>query len=253
MELKDVRKEMNLRELGGYPVYGGKQIRHGVFWRCGSLSYFNEEETDFIRSLGIRSLFDFRSDYERGLSPDPEIPGAGVFNLSALTDRSGKEIDLSPEGMQKRAKRGKPQNFLEVMYGGLPFSPAYQVMFREIEAGNAPVLFHCTAGKDRTGIAAALIMLALGVNEETVLDDYEKTNEYRQAVIERFLENRADVLKDHPEFREQLVAYEGVLRSSARYSLDCILEEYGNYDVYFTDCFGLDEERRERLREMYTE
>ena len=72
-------------------------------------------------------------------------------------------------------------------------------------------------------------------------------------LVERFFEARADVLKEHPEFREQMIAFEGVLRSSAQYSLDCILEEYGNYDAYFEDLFGLDEERRERLRTMYTE
>lgn len=257
MVLSRIRKEMNFRELGGIPVSGGRVVRHGIFYRTGALGLLNEEELELVRSLRIRSVFDLRSDYERRFTPDPQLPGAAYHPVSALTDSSGKEIDLSPEAIKESTKHAShaenASNFLEMMYGGLPFAGAYQRMFEEIEAGNVPVLFHCSAGKDRTGIGAALILLALGADEATVLDDYMKTNEYRMAVIERFLEERKEIIALHPEFRELLTGYEGVNRSSAEYALKSILRAYPSYDSYFEAQFGLDRERRERLRELYTE
>ncbi len=257
MVLDKIRKEMNFRELGGIPVSGGRRVRYGVFYRTGALGLLNEEELDLVRSLGIRSVFDLRSDYERMFTPDPELPGAAYYPISALTDPSGNEVDLSPEAIRESTKHAdhaqNASNFLDMMYGGLPFAGAYQMMFKEIEAENVPVLFHCSAGKDRTGIGAALILLALGADEETVLEDYLKTNEYRMAVIEQFLEERKEILDAHPEFRELLTSYEGVRRSSAECSLRSILRAYPSYDAYFEAQFGLDRERRERLRELYTE
>ncbi len=257
MGLDKIRREMNFRELGGIPVSGGRSVRYGVFYRTGALGLLNEEELELVRSLGIRSVFDLRSDYERVLTPDPELPGAVFHPISALEDSAGKEIDLSPEAMKESTKHASQAavgtNFLEMMYGGLPFSKAYQKMFEEIEAGNVPILFHCSAGKDRTGIGAALILLALGADEDTVLADYMKTNEYRMEVIERFLEERKEILALHPEFRELLTGFEGVSRSSAEFSLKAIRNAYPSYDAYFEAQFGLDRQRRERLRELYTE
>ncbi len=257
MGLEQIRKEMNFRELGGLPVSGGRTVRNGVFYRTGALGLLNEEELAFVRTLGIRSVFDLRSAYERKLTPDPELPGAVNYPISALTDRSGNEVDLSPEAIKESTQHANhaenASNFLEMMYGGLPFAAAYRKMFEEIEAGNVPVLFHCSAGKDRTGIGAALILLALGADEQTVLDDYMMTNEYRMALIERFLEDRKEILDQHPEFRAILMGYEGVNRSSAEYALKSILKEYPSYDAYFEAQFGLDHARRERLRELYTE
>ena len=138
------------------------------------------------------------------------------------------------------------------MYGNLPFSYAYKRMFEDIVAGNVPILFHCSAGKDRTGIAAILILLALGVDEETAMYDYMLTNEYRKEYIESFKKD-FPLTKLDGELAGMLLAYEGVTYTNADYSLKRIKEKYENYDEYFEKEYNLDKDALQRLRDLYTE
>ena len=251
MKLEDMRKCLNFRDLGGYKTTDGRQIASGHFYRCGALGDLNEEELAFVRSLGIKHVFDFRSEFEADDLPDPEI-GAEYHQFNALLDEHGKQVQFDPEGIENAAKqKDAAVNFLEMMYGRLPFCNAYKVVFKVIEKKETPILFHCSAGKDRTGIMAVLILLALGVDEETALDDYELTNEYRAELIERFMERVAPSIGDDPVKLEQMKAFEGVLRSSAEYSLTRIKNRYENYPAFFEAEFGLDEKKINELRSYY--
>ena len=257
MDLSIFRKEMNFRELGGYLTRDGRHVKHGIFYRCGTLGDMNEQELAEISRLGIRSIFDFRSEKEVENKPDPEIKGARYFHVSAITDEAGNEVDLSPKGMEQSEERFySPEAhamFLENFYGRMPFSPAYKVMFREIQNGQAPILFHCSAGKDRTGIGAALILLALNVYEDTILADYMKTNEYRQALIDRMLEAKKDLLAKYANAEYIIHGFEGVNQEAAEFSLAKIQARYGDYDTYFRERFHLGPEELAYLRDKYTE
>lgn len=251
MKIEDMRKNLNFRELGGYMSEDGRKVRNGCFFRCGPLADLNEEESAFVRSLGIRHVFDFRSEYEANEVPDPDI-GADYHQINAMVDGSGNQVQFDPKGIEAAAKEHDQANdFIEKMYGSLPYCAAYKEMFKAIKAHETPILFHCSAGKDRTGIAAVLILLLLGVDEKTALDDYELTNEYRKEQIDRFFEKVAPMIAGHPEVKQILMAFEGVNRSSAQYSLDTIKSRYADYGLYFEDVFGIDENTRKELQNIY--
>lgn len=251
------QSDNNFRELGGYVTRDGRILKKGQFYRCGALFNMNEEELKEIQSLGIRSIFDFRSNQEVERKPDPEIKGARYFHVSAITDEAGNEVDLSPKGMEQSEERyysmEAHEMFLDNFYGRMPFSPAYKVMFREIQHGQTPILFHCSSGKDRTGMGAALILLALNVDEKTVLEDYLKTNEYRIGAIERLLESKQDIITKYPNAEYILHGFEGVNQEAMEYSLQKIKDRYGNYETYFQERFHLGREELQYLRNKYTE
>lgn len=251
MKIEDMRKSLNFRELGGYESADGRKVVSGQFYRCGPLADLNEEELAYVKSLGIRHVFDFRSEYEADQVPDPDI-GAVYHQINAMVDGSGKQVQFDPKGIEKAASEHDQANdFIEKMYGNLPFCEAYKEMFKAIKAHETPVLFHCSAGKDRTGIAALLILLLLGVDEETALDDYDLTNEYRKEIIDRFFERVAHIINGNEELRKKMQAFEGVLRSSAEYSIKTIKERYPDYDAYFLDVYGIDKKMKNELRDLY--
>ena len=139
-----------------------------------------------------------------------------------------------------------------MMYGNLPFTKAYIEMFDVIKKKETPILFHCTAGKDRTGIAAVLILILLGVDEETALDDYELTNDYRTAAIDRFLKKMEALIGNNDELRHALRGVEGVNRENAELSLQRIKDRYGDYETFFKAQYGIDEKMQAELVSYYT-
>ncbi len=253
MKIEDMRKSLNFRELGGYRSDDGREVRHNQFFRCSPLADLNEEEFEFVKSLGIRHVFDFRSDYEASQVPDPEI-GAEYHLINAMVDGSGKQVQFDPKGIAEIAKEHDQANdFIQQMYGNLPYCLAYKELFEVIKKHETPILFHCSAGKDRTGIAALLILIMLGVSEKDALDDYELTNEYRKEQIEKFFVKVSALIGDNEELKAKLTAFEGVNRSSAEYSIKSILSKYPDYDAYFEDVFGIDRKKREELKDFYLE
>jgi protein-tyrosine phosphatase len=251
MKTADIRKHLNFRELGGYQSADGRKVVHGQFFRSGPLADLNDEEMAYVKSLGIRHVFDFRSEYEANEVPDPDI-GAEHHLINAMVDGSGNQVQFDPKSIEEAAKDHEQANgFIEQMYGNLPFCQAYKEMFEVIKAEQTPILFHCSAGKDRTGIAAVLILLLLGVDEKTALDDYELTNEYRKELIEKFFARVAHIIGDDMELKQKMQAFEGVNRSSAEYSLKTIKSRYADYGAYFEDVFGIDKEMRKKLQDKY--
>jgi protein-tyrosine phosphatase len=136
------------------------------------------------------------------------------------------------------------------LYTGMPFgNPGFQKLFELLEGGRTPLLFHCTAGKDRTGIGAILVLLALGVSREQALEDYMMTNQCIQRDVERLLAENAE----DPAAQEDILRRMLVRLNNASETLDAIEKRYESYDQYFEAEFGLDKKRIDRLRAMYLE
>ena len=96
MKLEEMRKFLNFRELGGLKTADGHEVVRGQFYRSGVLADLNPEELEYVRSLGIKHVFDFRSDYEINDLPDPDI-GAVYHKMNALVDKNGDQIKFDPE------------------------------------------------------------------------------------------------------------------------------------------------------------
>ena len=253
-DILGIEKKRNLRDLGGYKTQNGKHVKKGYFFRSSRLMDFNQAELKILNSLNIKKIYDLRSKKEVKDSPDPTLKGAEYIHSSAAARADGTEVNFSPAALIAENVYSKECNdeFTHKVYGNLPFSYAYKRMFEDIVAGNVPILFHCSAGKDRTGIAAILILLALGVDEETAMYDYMLTNEYRKEYIESFKKD-FPLTKLDGELAGMLLAYEGVTYTNADYSLKRIKEKYENYDEYFEKEYNLDKDALQRLRDLYTE
>ena len=254
---------LNFRELGGYPAADGRTVRRGLLYRSGNLDEL-QSPADWARlnALELREIVDLRSAGEAAGHPDPSLPGAGYRRMCAMRYPDGSEMDFSPKGMARlQAEQdrlgitpGDPDAFLRMMYGRMPFgNPAFRELFRLLEAHRAPLLFHCSAGKDRTGVAAMLILLALGASRETAVNDYMLTNVCRKPLIDAELQKNAGEIAAHPELAKVLRGMVGVLRVAADHTLDSIVERYGTFEAYFEAEFGLDRTRLAALRDWYLE
>lgn len=260
-----IRHTVNFRGLGGYRAEGGRVIKKGVFFRGGELESLRRDKEDWetLKGLGIRTILDLRSEGEAAASPDPVPEGTDYIRLCAMHFPDGSDLDFSPRGMQETRRRmedimasaplgGELKKGLTLFYTLMPFAnPAFRELFRILEEGRVPVLFHCTAGKDRTGVAAMLIMLCLGCSREDAVYDYMLTNECRREIIEEAVRTGKS---REPGVSEDLIReMYGVSRSNAEYTLDAILERYGSFETYFEKEFGLDYGRRKALMDAWLE
>lgn len=251
---------VNFRELGGYPAADGRRVRYGLLYRGGNLDALQSPaDQRTLQSWQLRTILDLRSAGEAEKHPDPAVPGAAYRRICAMRMRDGTEMDFSSTGIARLAaekaaferEAGHPVHdfyWFSALYRQMPFgNPAYQALFTLLEQRQAPLLFHCTCGKDRTGIAAMLILLALGASRETALADYMLTNRYRHAIIEASLRGKG------PEERELLQSVEGVNESMGAGAIDEILRRYPSCEAYFEGEFGLDGPRLAALRDFYLE
>ena len=165
----------NVRDLGGWPTQAGGRVRFGLVFRAASLSGLTDEDIVALTEIGLRTVCDLRGDAEQQQAPS-RMSGVTTHALSIEPSlgASVREVALRPG-----ATGDDVMALLRRAYTAyaLDWSHCYRRLFDLLLQGDAsPLLFHCTAGKDRTGFGAALVLTALGVDEELVLEDYLATN-----------------------------------------------------------------------------
>lgn len=166
----------NFREVGGYPTNTGLRLRNGLLWRSAGLNRLSSDDRQVIRALGIRAIADLRTQHERELMPTSKELTEGIHMLQWQTDvdNMGRPASDHPGDLDLDALRGeiaRLYTFIAEAHA-VPFGEVY----RSIADGELPILVHCTAGKDRTGLAIAVLLELLEVQREWVLWDYEQTN-----------------------------------------------------------------------------
>ena len=258
--IESINHSINFRELGGYPIEDRKIIS-GIFFRSGALADLNERERELVHQQGIRTIIDLRSEYERSRKPDPVMPDAQYYHMSAFMGEDGTELDFSPEGIEKATGidvsvpgEQSMNAFLHYMYSSLVFgSKAYKEMFDAMLEERVPMLIHCTAGKDRTGVGSMLILMALGADERVLRKNYMMTNAYRWDDVQRFLKAHKKDYGDNMEMRDAMIAFEGVREEAVDIVLKTIYSRYDSIGSYLEGEFGLDDLAIQRLQEMYLE
>ncbi|MEJ2459532.1 MAG: tyrosine-protein phosphatase, partial [Novosphingobium sp.] len=170
----------NFRDCGGYAVSGSGRLKRGVLWRSGQHYGATDADLAVIAGLGLDSVFDLRSSKERQSHPcrRPQSFGAKVF----FSDDPVR-VDAPHVAAAQTARQRTPESMRESLlrsYTGICFRPELQAMMRgwfaRLAEGSGPSLIHCMAGKDRTGIAVAMLHLAAGVHRDDVMEDYLLTN-----------------------------------------------------------------------------
>ena len=209
------------------------------------------EKVDFLKNNASTGLL----GAEAAKLPDYVPDGARLVQICGLRDATGQEIDFSPNDIQRLVQSAPAgTNLTQLMYRQmLTGNKAFKELFRALEAGETPILFHCTAGKDRTGVAAMLILLALGASDETICADYARTNLCRAAEIEKAMADHAAEIAANPAQRMRWQTSAGVDPETAPFVLRTIRQDYGSAESYLEAEYGLTPARLMRLRRMYLE
>ena len=239
----------NVRDLGGLLREDGARTKPGLLLRTGRLTNASDADIERLQAMGLSAVIDFRDGGEIARSPDRPVPGAAYYHLPALPDlqRNFKPVD-DPTYTAAEVH----DDFCRI-YRYLAQTPeaigAYTEFFRVLLASEGrPVLWHCTQGKDRTGVAALLLLTALGIDDDTIRRDYMRTNEYTQGILDRF------AAMEEPPFdmdiaREVFLVYEDNLRAYQR----CVEIEYGSVSNFLEIALGVGPDEIETLERYYLE
>jgi len=166
----------NFRDIGGYPGAGGKSVRWGMLFRSGATPMLSNDDLAEVRSLGLRQMIDLRSNEERVRAPSriTAVPYTAIgYSFADIT------------GAMPRPDASGQFN-MEGVYRNLPtmLAPHMRLLFASMLRGEAPLVYNCSAGQDRTGFASALILTALGVDRKTIYADYLLSTAYRKTEFE---------------------------------------------------------------------
>jgi protein-tyrosine phosphatase len=243
---------VNFRDIGGYRA-STHTVRWGKVFRAGVLCYFTPNDHLTIGNLEIRAICDLRRAEERAREPT-SWPNSIAEGLS-WEDGTSMPTVRGFAASRPRTAAGMRDSMIE-LYRALPtwMAPRIRGLFECIANDRVPLVVHCAAGKDRTGVAVAVLLAALGVDEETILDDYLLTNDVGN--FERFIEARKDshlglaeahepLLSMPQEMRDALFIADGEYLQTA---LMQIRTAYGDIDSYLKAGVQLDDQTIARVR-----
>ena len=236
----------NVRDLGGWPTADGRRVAFGRVYRSAALARLTDADRVTLARIGLRTVCDFRGNRERERAPS-QLHGLGGVDMHALPIEPTVGGSLSDILATREATGEDVLSLLRRAYLAYVFDCGhrYAAMFELILQGRdrLPLLFHCSAGKDRTGFGAALVLTALGVAWESVVEDYLATRRLWRSDPELARELPAAVA-------DKLLGVHEELLDAA---FDAIRREFGDTDQYFERVLGLDAGRRDRLRELLLE
>lgn len=246
----------NFRDLGGYRSSDGRRVKWGRLYWAGSLSGLTPADVRHIGALRLKTVLDYRSPGEAERHPDRPIPGVRYLAVPAVS--GDYAIDMSAENLMRKLpelqKMGDPAVLVGQGYARLVFgNAAYREMFALMRAGvGVPFVQHCTSGKDRTGLGAALLLLMLGVPEETVRADYMASNRYIAGCATRMPDKSTSV--SDPTLRAAL--HDLMTRVHERYldtAIGAIRGKYDSFETFFAAEYGLTAADQAALRDRYLE
>lgn len=240
------------RDIGGLATEDGRQVRRGRVFRSDALERLNARDQDTFRALGIRTVCDLRSDGERTCHPNrlPEGHPCEQVHFAIVTDVRAGDARVF-DALRRRPDAEGAQEMMLNLYRGMPeaFVPHLGPLLRRIAGGELPMVIHCTAGKDRTGFAVAMLLSLLGVHRRDIVDEYLLTA--RQAPTPERVAYVHELLTQHLRHPAQSGAVERVLGAAAPYleaALDTVDAFYGSVDRYLRKACGLDSAELEAVR-----
>ena len=264
-----VKGIVNARDLGGYTMLDGRIVQSGRLLRAAHLADATDEDIRNLERLPVTAVIDFRKEQEKVGKVDREVPGARYTSLPV--DPSGNAMATATEEEKKKfsgqkkfdvkkvivfaAFNKKAQAVAREMYPTLLFDPDCQQQFARffrlvLETENGAVLFHCTQGKDRTGIASALLLAALGADRETIVADFDATNRVYEKDVRKY-SRRVKFWGGKEEEVGVVKAFLGCNTENFIKALDRIDQEFGSLQAYLKGPIGLTDADIQTLRERY--
>ncbi len=253
----------NTRDLGGLCTMEGKRIKKHRLLRSGALySASKEELTSLVQDFNLKCIVDFRTDAEKRLKPDPPIPGVTYIENSILEESTlgiTRENEDSQDGNQvvkkmitsMRQGDMTPLLFMENMYRNLITNPYSKKQYRNffdilLNQEEGAILWHCSAGKDRVGVATILLLSALSVSMEQIMEDYMKVNVFGKRDVDI-------LMKQIEEGDKEVRLLFSVDPAYAESVISAMEDECGSVDLFLEKEMGLTPNRRARLKELYLE
>lgn len=238
---------VNFRDLGGYDTVDGRRVKWGLVFRSDNLGRLTDRDVAFIQRMGIRLVCDFRTPAEVEKLPDRFPRDGGAKNLH-LPIRHG---EFDPANTFERIKKGDIEWMTEefMIKGYIKnidnFAPVWSTVFNCLsKSSNRPMVFHCTGGKDRAGVCAALILLTLGVPEKTVVTDHGLSNIYIAGVLEKIYARIRSLGVDP----RQVSPYFAAPRRAILVLIDHIRQTYGSADSYLRKKGGVEQKVIDQLK-----
>ena len=243
----DIQGAHNLRDLGGYHTNDGGIIKWRKIFRAGLLGKIKETEIDKMQALKLESICDFRTLAEQEATPDR------WYNLEQLNrfsfpigegrvDKLGWIKSRSPGAGKDHYLNKANRSYV------LKHTDRFKAFFRILlDDRNYPILYHCTAGKDRTGFASFLLLNALGVDHETIQADYLLTNKY----LESFAEKASEKISKKLDVDQQHI--KSIFLAKVDYldgALDIIAQNYGTLDMYLKDALKIGAPEIKQLKKI---
>lgn len=251
--LLPLKAVQNARDIGGYRTVDGRTVKWDVIFRTAELSHLTDADKAVLSARGVRSIHDLRSVEERRSQPTA-WSGQGAPTITAFDysmDHSAFAGLLSGGVTVDAAKAAFAASYPEMLKMQ---RQQHRALFADLLKGQGAVLYHCSAGKDRTGMATALILSALGVPRETILADYELSNRYYRPDLSDASAARVD--PQMAAFARLPADVRAVFMGvDARY-LEAVFatidRDYGSVEAYLDRELGVDKAGVARLKALYT-
>jgi len=254
-EVISLRKVNNFRTVGNIKNADGRILKAAIFYRSGHLHQLKKKSFGQFEKLGIKEVIDLRNSKEIAQKPD-DLPQKMIYkNYSAFEDE-GDQLDQAKKLVLKGKVNGSDADKRMVDFYREYVTENPQIIktiITEILESKEPVLYHCTAGKDRTGIITALILTILKFDKETIYNDYLLSNNYRKDLVQKRLRLANTLHFLYPKMDIQVL--EKLSWVEKRY-LDTAFQEinkkYGSTDLYIQQALGISEGKREEYIQKFT-
>ncbi|KIC63478.1 tyrosine-protein phosphatase [Chryseobacterium taiwanense] len=251
----EIKKVHNFRTIGNIKNVDGRTLKEGKFYRSGHLYQLKKKSFDELEQLGIKEIIDLRNSKEIAQKPDNLPSGVVYKNYSAFEDE-GDQLDQAKKLVLKGKVDGSDadKRMLEFYKDYVTENPEIiKKIISEILESDQPILYHCTAGKDRTGITTALILTILKFDKETIYNDYLLSNNYRKKLIDKRLNLANNLHFLYPKMDvnvlEKLSWVETDYLDAA---FNEINKKYGSIDNYIQQVLGISENKRQEYIQKFT-
>ena len=255
---------INFRDLGGYVTEDGRKVKWGQVYRSAQLDRLSDKGIDVMAKMDIRSVIDLRFSDETQRYPTIKkaVPNAQISawedELEPIETTGSDDIQRSWKASLETNDPAQVREAMRVNYPKKLYShrAIYRKMLLQLAKGQLPLVFHCAAGKDRTGVAAALLLSLLGVNDKQIVQDYLLTQQEIQRLLEDWMSGGAGHQSGSEDFQKKLASYprdviQPVFDADESYIqtlLDYVDQNYGGFTQYALRILELERNDIESLK-----
>jgi protein-tyrosine phosphatase len=234
----------NFRDVGGYRTVNGKQVKWGKVYRSADISRLTENDLSVMQGKHIYTVVDLRETAETKKAPDRLLPNSD-YVLCSVTD------DVTDWTKQMQQVSSGDTMMVSFYTKTETFGKKYRPMFQKLLTlpDSSSILYHCSAGKDRTGIGTALFLYTLGVPMEIIMQDYLASNIYRQQENERLVQMMTQAANVKESVARDIASVKSIFLEA---TFKSIYQQYGSVENFLKKELGIGKKEIKKLKKMYT-